>query len=244
MLSGLEIFFFVIGVILQHIPLYLIPSGNDTVAAGVLLILASIAFPLLMLVILQNGGNVGWALTFTVMVSANWLNWGVAFVQGKDETTNKPNFDRTIHGSVNVGVILGLLVMFFFHNEREENKQLKLERGLGNSEVSRIVSKYDRNRGVSSSFGKKEPTLYQRTTDCVTNFGGSNAVQELANTLGVANPLDSDSKLCNNIVNHLVALKSNSQSLVQDQVNTIRNIIGKYKIPDNSLIKLLKDVSE
>lgn len=237
MLSGLEIFFFVIGVLLQHIPLYLIPSGNDTVTAGVLLILASIAFPLLMLVILQNGGNVGWALTFTVMVSANWLNWGVAFVQGKDETTNKPNFDRTIHGSINVGVILGLLVMFFFHNEREEKKQLKLEKGLLNNDK---VSKYS----SGSSFGKKEPTLYQRTTDCVTNFGGSNAVQELAKTLGVANPLDSDSKLCNNIVNHLVGLKSNGQTLVPRQVNTIRNIIGNYNIPDNSLIKLLKDVSE
>lgn len=241
MLSGLEIFFFVIGVILQHIPLYLIPSGNDTVEAGGLLIFASIVFPLLMLAIFQNGGNVGWALTFTVMVSANWLNWGVAFVQGKDETTNKPNFDRTIHGSINVGVILGLLVMFFFHNERKK-KQPKLESGVGNSEVSRIVSKYDRNSSVSSSFGKKEPTLYQRTTDCVTNFGGSNAVQELAETLGVANPLDSDSKLCNNIVNHLIGLKSNGQSLVPCQVDTIKNIIGNIR--DNSLIQLLNDVSE
>lgn len=217
MLSGGDIILFLVGVALQHIPLYLIPSGNDTGVAGGILIAAGFVYLLSIFILVLNGGNAGITLIVLTMVAINCINWGIAFVQGKDES-GKPKYDRTVHGSVNVGVIIGLLAVLLFRRENLDKEQLRTSLAVATGNI---------------------------INDCVKNFGGEETVKLLVNTVGVSSVKNTDQlpSLCNKLVEHLVGLKSKGELLTKFKSNAIRNIIKTSRIRDNALVKLLNDVS-
>ena len=225
-----KLFFFVLGVIIQNAPAYLlIYSGHDTPFAGVGLIAGAVLLPILFVLAFRSVSGSGWMFFFTtIFIVGNWINWGIAFIQGKDPQTGKSKFNHTIHGSANIVLIVGLLAVLLYRFDQ----QIKTKVGDHLGELSKCDNKR------------------------IKEFGGKESVEALAQALGINSGRRSSflnrgknkvqlSTDCKNIISKLAGMIAKDERLNETTSKKVTDVLLQYnkQIKSNGLRNLIYKVA-